>query len=61
MSRVIITTVSNLRDWVCGHMDCYAKDEEIYLVTETIQTMNHPAWGTDWSEFLDEIDLDELY
>lgn len=58
-----ITTRNDLRAWVddmtTGWWDRDA--EAVDAITSRIQAMDHPQWGTDWSEFLFALpDLTEL-
>lgn len=58
--RYTITTVRDLRNWVDSATDGWWErtDEMVDELTESICSMNHPAYGTDWSAWL--ADLPEL-
>lgn len=59
----VFATVSGLKIWVeeaTTNWDHRAY-EDINTITSNILKMDHPAWGTDWSEFLATLpDLTEL-
>ncbi len=52
-----MTTRRDLRNWVDSATSNWDSrtDADIEAVTNAIQAMNHPQWGTDWSEFLDSL------
>lgn len=49
-----MTTRNDLRNWVDSVTTNWdgRTDADVDAITDTIQADNHPAWGTDWSEFL---------
>lgn len=52
------TTITTRTDLVTYLADCGGLDhDEIERVASVIQADDHPAWGDDWSEYLDGIDL----
>lgn len=62
--RSTITTRRDLRNWVDTSTTNWddRTDEQVDQITDSIRGMDHPAWGTDWTEFLSELpdDLTEM-
>jgi hypothetical protein len=59
----IITTKTELRNWVDSATTNWdgRSDEMLSDLVDALQASDHPAWGTDWSEWLDALpDLTEL-
>ncbi len=51
---MIVTTARDLETWLSSEMpDCDGKDRSILI--ERMQREEHPAWGSDWSDYLDEM------
>ena len=52
-----MTTRNDLRNWVDDHTTGWLErdDADVERITDAIQAMDHPRWGTDWSEFLDAL------
>lgn len=57
MIRRTMTTVRDLRNWVdsvtCSWDD--RTDADVETIVDVIRSMDRPAWGTDWREFLDSL------
>jgi hypothetical protein len=62
MTRTM-TTKRDLRNWVDDATSGWWErtDADVDAITNAIQADNHPAWGTDWSAYLDALpELTEL-
>lgn len=54
----IIATRRDLATWAQNHMTAAGgSDDDAEHVVEAIQTSDHPAWGTDWADYLDTVDV----
>ena len=58
-----MTTMDNLRNWVdnatCGWME--RTDTDVETIAKAIQLNGaRPAWGRDWSDYLEAVDLVSL-
>lgn len=51
MSNAFITTLTDLQNFVRDRMGDAGTDD-VLAVTDALQSANHPAWGSDWSEWL---------
>ena len=52
-----ITTKTDLANWVANNNPAnigILGDRAIDATTDALQAADHPAWGTDWAEWLDE-------
>jgi hypothetical protein len=61
--RRTMTTNRDLRNWVDDVTSGWVErtDADVDAITDTIQAMDHPRWGADWSEWLDGLpELTEL-
>jgi hypothetical protein len=61
--RHTMTTKRDLRNWVDTATSGWPEraDTDVDAITDAIQAMNHPQWGTDWTEFLESLpELTEL-
>ena len=61
--RHTMTTKRDLRNWVDTATSGWdvREDGDVDAITDAIQAMDHPAWGTDWTEFLEALpNLTEL-
>jgi hypothetical protein len=56
----IVTTETDLKTWIDGALGPDGSKELVEMLAEEIKCTEHPQWGTDWSEFLGEIDLWKL-
>jgi hypothetical protein len=56
----IVTTERDLESYIDGVMGPDGSREAVLAVVERVKTMEHPAWGTDWSEYLDAMDPWEI-
>jgi len=59
-TQIHISSRTDLQTYVDSRLGSEATEEDIELVTNTIQGMEHPAWGDNWAPFLAEIDFWEL-
>lgn len=62
-NRYVISTVRDLRNWVDGVTSGWGEraDTDVGTITEALRAGEHPAWGTDWADFLGALpDLTEL-
>lgn len=52
--RNTMTTKRDLRNWVDGATANWdvRTDADLDAITDAIQGLDHPQWGTDWTEFL---------
>ena len=57
MTSYRFSTVRDLRNWVDGVTVNWPDrtDEVLNELTEAIRAMDHPAWGDDWTDFLDSL------
>lgn len=54
----IITTSTDLRNWTLDHaIAAGGTAADAASLAEAIQADEHPAWGSDWMGYLDEIDV----
>lgn len=61
--RQTINSRRDLRNWVDSHTSNWADRtaEDVEQLTDTLRQMNHPEWGADWSEWLENLpELTEL-
>jgi hypothetical protein len=60
----VITTKRDLRNYLDDATTNYMgrTDADLDAMTDAVQAMGHPAWGTDWTEFFSRLpaDLTEL-
>lgn len=57
-SMIKITTRRDLDLWAQEHVAAAGGTlDDARHVVDTIQADNHPAWGTDWAEYLDGVDV----
>lgn len=61
--KYIFGTVRDLRQWVeqvtAGWVE--RAESDVDTITQAIHAGDHPAWGTDWTDFLNSLpDLGEL-
>lgn len=58
----IMTTNRDLRNWVDDMTNNYLQrtDGDVDTITNGIQDDDHPAWGTDWSDYLETLELDSF-
>lgn len=54
---LIISSIASLRNYVADHMDPFISLEEIRQVADSVNSVDAPHWGEDWSEYLAGIDL----
>ena len=52
-----MTTMNDLRNWVDSATSNWESrtDADIDAIARAIQATDHPAWGRDWSEFLESL------
>ena len=52
--RNTMTTKRDLRNWVDAATTNWdgRTDDDLDAITDAIQAIGHPQWGTDWSEWL---------
>lgn len=57
-----MTTARDLRNWVDSATSGWPDrgEEDVDAITEAIRADEHPAWGTDWSEYLESLDLMDM-
>ena len=57
MTRQTMTTVNDLKNWVHNVTANWdgRPDAMVDGIAEAIRAGDHPAWGTDWSEFLSDL------
>ena len=61
--RTTMTTRRDLRNWVDNATSDWLvrADTDVDNITDAIQVLDHPAWGTDWTAWLDRLpDLTDL-
>lgn len=52
--RHVMTTKNDLRNWVDAATTGWERGAaDVDTITDAIQATDHPAWGTDWTEYLD--------
>jgi hypothetical protein len=56
MSPCIVTTERDLEAYIDGVMGPDGSRETVLAVADRIKSLGHPAWGSDWSEYLDALD-----
>jgi hypothetical protein len=54
----IIVTKTDLRNWVDSATANWHErtDEDVDTITDALQSLDHPRWGSDWSDFLESCD-----
>lgn len=54
-----ITTKNDLRNWVDNATSGWdiRHITDVEAITDGIQADDHPAWGSDWSKYLESINL----
>jgi hypothetical protein len=57
--RYTMTTRRDLRNWVDSATTNWdvRSDADVDAMTDWIQRDDHPAWGSDWTAYLEELDL----
>lgn len=52
-----MTTKRDLRNWVDDVTSGWGErtDADVDAITDAIQADDHPAWGVDWSDYLDSL------
>jgi hypothetical protein len=55
----VISTRDDLRNWIASRTDGWdvRSDADVEAMTEAVRAMDHPRWGGDWSDFLEDLDL----
>jgi hypothetical protein len=55
----VISTRDDLRNWIDSRTDGWdvRSDADVEAMTEAVRAMDHPRWGGDWSDFLEDLDL----
>ena len=59
-----MTTISSkrdLRNWTWERIGPDASQDMIDEITAVLAESDRPRWGSDWSEFLDDVDLMDIY
>ena len=54
---LIITTVTDIRTYLAncrGDLESVCGPTALSVATEALRSSVHPAWGTDWEQWLDE-------
>jgi hypothetical protein len=57
MTMTKISSMDDLRNYVdAATTDWLGRtDQDVEAIVDAIQASDHPPWGTDWSEFLTEL------
>ena len=60
--RYQITTRDDLRNYLDSATSGWYErtDAELEELTDAVQSNEHPQWGSDWTEFLESLDLEVL-
>lgn len=48
-------SMNDLANWVADHMGPAASADDVKDVTDAIHQMDHPAFGSNWAEFLETL------
>lgn len=58
----IVTTTADIRTWVMNNNPggILERPERVEPLVETLRASSHPAWGSDWEEWLNRTTSDEM-
>ena len=60
---MIITTKKDLRNYVDYQTGSWVlrQEDQIDNMTNSILSLDHPPYGTDWTEFLDSVEVSDFF